>query len=231
MISSNGKTNSAFEKLVGIKTIPLDQLCPNPATPHFLAPPLADIPVVPSEAKAQGYTSTETDAIIEAQRLWRSHRQIVNARRVHLALPEGQTIAHMIELGASCHHTISFSDKIRIHKILVSEGVAIRQRLVLLEEMFYQVKTETATFIENIEIRQGIDESVDAVLCLKSEADSLLIRARGRISDTSLRELVESGNLPELHDAVEEADKLLERSEKLMQEARESITSLTKRSE
>ena len=213
---------------MGIKTIPLDQLCPNPPTPNLLAPPFADIPAVPLEAEAQDYTSAETQAITKAQRLWRSHRQIVNARRAHLMLPEGQIIAHMIELSASCHLTISVSDEIRIRKILVSEGVAIRQRLVALEEMFHQVKKDSTAFLENIEIRQGIDESVDVVLSLKLEADSLLVEVRRRSSDTSLREIVKSGNLLELQNAMEEADQLLDESEKLMQEARESIISLTK---
>ena len=72
------------------------------------------------------------------------------------------------------------------------------------------------TCLVNIEISQGVDESVDAILCHNRDAEALLDKAEEKMSDQCLVELVNQGMLSLLEAAFKAVEEIAAEVEQTM---------------
>lgn len=85
------------------------------------------------------------------------------------------------------------------------------------------------TCIENVEIGQGVDRSVDEILCRIRDAEASLEKAEGKMSDECLAAVVRMGEVSVVEEAIGDVDGVVGEAERGMLEARRMVDGLLRR--
>ncbi|KAL9137246.1 MAG: hypothetical protein Q9175_001553, partial [Cornicularia normoerica] len=222
-VRRKGLVFSNLESHAGVKTFLFDQLCPRTA---IVAE--ADVSVGPSLANSndspQGeYPQAEKDAVAKIKQLWLSCSPKIKRRRSYTSVPECRAIARLFNMGAQCAATMTLRDRTSIRKLLVLQGVSLSVRIATAGESLSRLQMDTIACVENVEVSVGVFESVDVVLGRNREAESLLKRAEGKMSDECLAGLVKLGVLSTLEKAMKDVEGILAEAEQVMLKTRKIL--------
>ena len=222
---SKGSPFFKIEHQTGTKTVSFDQLCPWTPTPAAST----DVPPsTPTEDLQVEYTPAERETITRFQRLWRSYSRKIKNRRSYMQLPEARAIAHFISLGTECPPTFSFIDGVAFRDTLISKGVAMSLRLAVAHDTLSKLEKDAMTCIENVEITQGVDESVDRILGRDRDIKALLEKAEEKITDECLVGLVKLGVPSVLEKAMKDVEDIVAEAEQEILETRDMVDAVSR---
>lgn len=227
VVIKDGIKGSAFSHLEhqpGVRTIPLEQLCP-PVTvsaPGNTSGAQETLLQTTDDAKEQ-YSMGETNGIITIQRLWRSVSRKINKRRAYVSILECRATARFFNLSARVPSTINIRDQKAFRRLLVLQGAAMYLRLETAKESLSTLQQDVMTCIEKVEIDTGLLESVDDMLHRNSQVEALLKQAEEELSDECLQRLVREGVLSMLEKTMKDVKELMAKAEESMSETREMV--------
>lgn len=234
VVIKDRKKGAAFSKLEhqpGVTTVPFDQLCLPAPTSAAANNPDDQGTLTTSANGVHGaqdqYSTTETEAITKIQRLWRSVTLKIKKRRSYASTPACRALARFFNLGAQCADTINSGDRQAIRKLLLSHGVPLSVRLDNAKTSLKKSQEDAMTCLVNIEISQGVDESVDAILCHNRDAEALLDKAGEKMSDQCLIELVNQGMLSLLEVAFKAVEEIAAEVEQTMLETKKMLDTVS----
>lgn len=174
------------------------------------------------------YSPTEKQAVVKMQRFWRTYRLIIKARRTYNLLPKPQAFRRFDKLATYCPAKLDNEERSAIRKALVSKGVQACLSLAKADDTLRKLQEQAMDFTENLDISEGIEESVDTILSGNSVAESLVAKAAEALSDSSLTALVMEGILIKVEQAISEASLLVREAERTVLDTRKAMDSLTK---
>lgn len=227
VVIKDRKKGPAFSNLAhqpGVRTVPFSQLCP-PAPTSAAADNLTSQHVLPTSVDSahEQYSTVETEAMIKIQHLWRSCSLKIKRRRSYVSVPVCRATARLFYLGAQCPASVTSGDRKAITKLLVSQGVALSLRVDIARDLRSKLEKDADTCMLNVEISQGVDESVDDILCRNRDVKDLLEKAEEKMSDECLSGLIHLGLLSLLEKVMKDVDKIVAKAEDEMLEARKMI--------
>ena len=224
-----GLAFSNLEDLPGVKTIPFDQLCPpkSAATTNSAnqeVQPASDDDALVTHDQ---YSAAETKAAITIQSAWRSISFKIKKRRSYVSVPENRATVRFFKLGAQCATAVTSGDQKAICKLLVMRGVALSLKLDTATSLLSNLQEDVMTCIENVDLDQETDKSVDDILSGKNNVEALLDKAEQKLSDESISEAVKMGMLPELEKAMKDIEEIILEAEQAMLSTRKMIEELS----
>ena len=230
VIVKDRKKSLAFSNLEGrpgVKTVPLDQLCP-PAPTAADAGVSANPTLPASTNSSQGdYTPAEKDAVAKIERLWLLCSPKIKRRRSYISLPECRAITHFFNLGAQCPATSTLRDRTTIRKLLVLRGVSLSLRLDAARELRSRLQRDAMACVANVDASVAVFESVDVALGRIREVETLLKKAGERLSDGCLEALAGRGVTLELEKAMEELEGSVGEAEQSLWETEKMIDAVS----
>lgn len=219
-----GHAFSNLERQPGVRTILFDQLFPR-APDSAVADDSAYQHALPTSTDGahEQYSAAETEAMIKIQRLWRSCSLKIKKRHSYVSVPECRVTARFFNLVAQCPITVTSGNRTAIRKLLVSHGVALSLRLGTAKGLLSKLKKDSETCIENVEISQGVDESVDDIIRRNRDVEGLLDKAEEKMSDECVAGLVKLGVLQVLEKAIKDVEGILAEAEQVMLKTRKIL--------
>ena len=142
-----------------------------------------------------------------------------------MTLPEYKVESRLLELSK---HPLRMSKRLTIRGALIPKGTELILRLSAARNNLTQLQKDAGDYIERIEISEGLDETVDGVLGLNSEAEIQLSEATKMLSDTSLARLVEEGVPSQILQALQEAGSIVRGLEHTIADARKAMDTTLK---
>ena len=234
VVIKDRKKGHAFSKLEhqpGVTTLPFDQLCPPAPTSAAANSPVDQDALANSANGTNGaqdqYSIKETEAITKIQHLWRSVSLKIKNRRSYVSTPACRALAHFFNLGAQCADTVNSGDRKAMRKLLLSRGVELSLRLDTAKELLSTSQEATMACLENVEIAQGVYQSLDEILCHNRDAEALLDKAEEKMLDQCLVGLVNPGVLSLLQEALEAVEEIVIKVEQSMLETRKMIDAVS----
>lgn len=224
-----GPAFSNLEHQPSVRTIQFDQLCPRTPISAAADKSASEDARSTSLDSARGqYSTAETEAIVKIQRLWRSCSLKIVSRRSYVSVPVNRATARFFNLGAQCPATATKGDWNAIRKLLVSQGVALYLRLDTAKELLSKLEKDAMTCIQNVEITQGVDESVDRILCRNRDVKASLEKAEEKITDECLVGLVKLGVPSVLEKTMKDVEDIVAGSEQEMLETRIMVDAVSR---
>lgn len=225
----------SLERQLGVRTVLYDQICPpvptSAAADNITIQTAHSISEEDADGVVDQYSAEETDAMIKLQRLWRRICVKLRNRRSYVSVPECRATAHFFNLGAHCPDTMDSGDRKAVRRLLPSLGVVLLLRLDAAKDLLDKLREDIMTCIENVEISQGVDKSVDAILCRNADVEVKLGEAREKMSDECLVGLVRQGvrsmlenNLKDVEGVVVEAEQSMLETGKMVDGVSHSCT-------
>ena len=227
VVIKDRKKGPAFLNLEGqpgVRIISFELLCP-PAPISTAASDSADQKALSASPGGlhgahDHYSPAETEATNTIQRIWRSVSVKIKNRRSYVSIPECRATARFFNLGAQNPDIVNAGDRKAIRKLLLSHGVALSLRLDNVKKLLSELQEDTMTCIENVDISQAVEKSVDDILCRNRDAEALLVKAEENMSDECVARVVEMGVLSVLEKALSDVEVLLTEVEQGMLETR-----------
>ena len=234
---SKGPVFSNLEGQPGVKTVPFDHLFP-PAPTSIVTETPPDqnahtaTPVNAEEERTHDqYSTAETEDVIKIQRRWRSVSLKIKKRRSYVPIPECRALARFFNLCPIILTGTKDNQK-AIRKLLLSQTVALSLRLDAAKALLTKLQEDTMTLIENVVIVEGVDKSVDDILCRNREVESLMGKAERNISDEVIKDVVATGDVAVLEErmdqdvrgAVVEAEQMMEETRQMIEAVLRSCT-------
>ena len=220
VVNKDRKKGAAFsilEQQHSVRTVSFGELCPSAPASTTTDHSFNQNPIGSSTDEAhEQYTTTETDAIVKIQRLWRSCSLKITSRRSYVSVPGCRATARFFNLGAQVPTTFTSVDRKAVRKLLVSHGVALYLRLDIAKHLLSTLQKDTMTCIEKMEVTQGVDKSLDHILCRNRDDEVLIDKAENILSDECVLGAVKTGGLPTL-------EKMMKDTEDFVAEAEESV--------
>ena len=220
-----------LEHQPGVRTVAFDQLYPSVPTPAAAGIPSEQtLPLAhPDDADAVDgqYSAEETEAMIKIQRLWRSVSTKIKARRSYVSVPLCQATTRFFNLGAQCPDSVHGGARKAIRRLLLSQGVRLALRLDGAKELLSRLQDDAMSCIVNVEIDQGVDKSVDEILCGNRDVEDLLGKAEGNMSEEYLEGLVKEGGVSDLEKALNEVEDVIVKIEQSMLQTRKMIDAVS----
>ena len=218
---------SNLEGQRGVKTIPFNQLrsqTPNPADPNGSANHSVSTSADNPQVK---YTKAEKDAVAKIKQVWLACSPRIKRRRSYISRPDCRAIARYFNMSAQCAETGKAGDRKAVRKLLLSHGVALSLKLDTAKEQLSTLQEATMACLENVEVSQGVDESVDAILCRNRDVEALLDQAEEKMSDQCLVEPVNQGALSLLEGQFKTAEEILTQVEQTLLETRKTLDAIS----
>ena len=219
---------SSFEHQPGVKTAGFDQICPprmNTATVHV---PAHGLPSTSTDSPQEEYTTTEMEAAIKVQRLWRICLGRIKNRHLYMQLPEARAIARFISLSAECPATLTFVDGVTFRDTLLSKGVATSLRLAIARDTLSKLRKDATACVENVDISTKLFESVDEVLQQNSQVQLLLKEADDKMTDENLLGVVKIGMLDVMEEVLKDVEEIVTKAEQGMLETRKVVDAVSR---
>ena len=222
-----GAAFSNLEQQHSVRTVSFDEICP-PASASTATDDSINKKFIGSSTDEvhEQYTTTETDAIVKIQRLWRSCSPRIKRRHSYVSLPECQAITRVFNMGAHCPAGMTLRDRTTVRKLLVLQGVPLSLRLGAAREHLSKLQQDSMACVENVEVSVEVLESVDVILGRNREIEPLLKKAEEQMSEERLAGLVKLGVLEVLEKAVRDADDVIAGAELELLETRKMVDAL-----
>ena len=230
VIAKDRKKGPFFSNLEGqrgVKTILFSQLrsqTPNPADPNGSANPSVSTSADNPQVK---YTKAEKDAVAKIKQVWLACSPRIKRRRSYISRPDCRAIARYFNMSAQCAETGKAGDRKAVRKLLLSHGVALSVRFDGAKTSLKKLQEATIACLENVEISQGVDQSLDAILGRNRDVEALLNQAEEKISDQCLVELVNQGVPPLLEEALKAVEDILAQVEHTLLETRKMLDAVS----
>jgi len=226
--STKSSALSGLKKLAGVKTIPFEQLIPLSTTSVTTDTSAGSSLTAPPASQETQYSSSEKEAISKIQRLWRYYSTRIRINRAHMLLPESQVTSRFVRLCTHIPPATGVRDQIDIRARLFSEGVTLSLKLDSVHQAARKLQKDAMDCVEKVEIAKGIDEAVDGILSGYRDADALVDRARGMMTDDALVALVGRGIPADVQQALRDVDTMLREAEVVMKRTEGSIFHLSR---
>ena len=229
-----GPIFSNLEGQPGVKTVPFDHLFPPAPTSTVTQTPTGQNahttpPANAEEGTHNQYSAAETEAMIKIQQLGRSVSLKIKKRRSYIPIPECRALARFFNLCPTIP-TVPKANQKAIRKLLLSQAVALSLRLDAAKAQLAKVQEDTMTLIENVLIVEGVDKSVDDILCRNREVESLMGKAERNLSDQVIKDMVATGDLVALEKTMKEDVRgAIVEAERLMSETGEMIEAVSRK--
>lgn len=231
VVSRDRKKGSPFSRLEhqpGVRTVSFDQLWPPLTSP---APAENPADQAPPSTSADGpdvqYSAEETESIVRIQRLWRSVSVKIKARRAYVSTPVCRATARLFDLRAQVPDTLDSGHRKAVLKLLLTHGVALSLRLDTAKGLLSRLQDDAMVCIEHVELSQGVDGTVDDILCRNRDVETLLKDAQDQISEEHLAGLLREGVLSVLEDTMKDVTKILADADGITLQARRMLDAVS----
>ena len=214
---------SSIEHQPGVRTAGFDQICPPTMNTATIRVPADDPGSASTDSPQEEYETTEMEAAIKVQRLWRTCLGRIRNRRLYMQLPETRAIARFISLGAECPARLTFIDGVTFRDTLISKGVATSLRLAIARDMLSKLQKDATACVENVDMSTELFESVDEILQRNSQVEILLKKAEDKMSDESLLGVVKIGMLDVMEKMMEDVEGIVAEAEQGMLKTRKMV--------
>lgn len=216
-----------LEHQPGVRTVTFDQLYPSLPTPEVVATSSEQAPHSASaddtDTADDQYSPEETEAMIKIQRLWRSVSTTIKNRRSYVSDPLCRAMARFFNIGAQCPDSVHGGARKAIRKSLLSQFVGLALRLDGAKGLLSGLQEDAMRCIENVEIDQGVDKSVDEILCRNRDVEALLEEAEDKMSEEHLTGLVREGVPAALEQMFKDVEDICTEIEEIMRETRKML--------